>query len=124
MNRKEWKKRLPVIQAFVEGKRIEVKTGSKWLECDDPHFHHSLYRIAPEPKLRPWTAEEVPLGAWVRRKGTTIPVFLMVCVGPELITTHGATDTFHKFSQFLEYAEHSTDGGKTWLPCGVLEGGE
>lgn len=126
MTREQWKERLPLIQAFADGKRVQIQSNitGQWSDIETPEFAFgSKYRIAPEPKLRPWKAEEVPLGAWVRRKGSTLPIYLMVCVGPELITTHGATDTVHKFSQFMEFAEHSTDGGKTWKPCGVLEGG-
>lgn len=61
-------------------------------------------------KLRPWTADEVPLGAWMRHKETHDNRFLIT-------HTRHWYDRVHWLSEY----EHSTDGGKTWLPCGVME---
>ena len=68
------------------------------------------YRIKPEPKLRPWTADEVPLGAWFRPKGRTWDRSLIAWVSCEADRV-----------LWLDEREHSLDGGKTWLPCGVEE---
>lgn len=84
-----------------------------WTSTDNPlwNWEHYDYRIKPTAKLRPWTADEVPLGAQVRSKS----------YHPDhrsLITTSG--NSIHR-EGWLNGYEHSTDGGKTWLPCGVME---
>lgn len=62
MTRKEVKEMLPVLQAYAEGKEIEIfdKT-KKWKTAILPHFDcdPSFYRIKPEPKYRSFkNAEE------------------------------------------------------------------
>lgn len=79
MTRKEVKEMLPVLQAYAEGKEIEIfdKT-KKWKTAILPHFDcdPSFYRIKPEPKYRPFEDTEEcwaemlkhePFG-WVRAK--------------------------------------------------------
>lgn len=61
MNRQQAKELLPIIQAFTEGKIIQVRTNSisKWIETTTPTFDllHE-YRIKPEPKYRPFKNRE------------------------------------------------------------------
>ena len=58
MNRKEATELLPIIQAFAEGKEIEIfdKTMKMWKTAMLPHFDcdSNIYRIKPEPKYRPF----------------------------------------------------------------------
>ncbi len=84
------------------------------------------FRIAPEPpakRYRPWTPNEVPVGGLFRKKGFA---------GVSLILSNGASresgvsyvgwdNQFAKvlYQDALSFYEHSIDGGKTWLPCGV-----
>lgn len=64
MNRQQVKELLPIIQAFAEGKQIEIKTkveGSCWdiLGEDDMQyidFKKFDLRIKPEPKYRPFAS--------------------------------------------------------------------
>lgn len=80
MTREEAKTMLPIIQAYAEGKEIEVfdKTTKMWKTAMLPHFDcdSNFYRIKPEPKYRPFKdAEECwkemekhqPFG-WVKDK--------------------------------------------------------
>jgi hypothetical protein len=83
MDRKQAKELLPIIQAFAEGKTIEIRSNSKynpgeWIETATPTFDIKSheYRIKPEPKYRPFAnAEECwqemkkhePFG-WVKDK--------------------------------------------------------
>lgn len=57
MTREEAKKFYPILQAFAEGKVIQVnyKTGG-WEDCAEPLFNGKprSYRIKPEPKYRPF----------------------------------------------------------------------
>ena len=58
MNRKEAAELLPIIQAYAEGKEIEIfdKTMKMWKTAMLPHFDcdSNIYRIKPEPKYRPF----------------------------------------------------------------------
>ena len=78
MTREEAKQLLPIIQAFAEGKCVETKTGSGWINMENMSFAGNplQYRIKPEPKYRPFAnAEECwkemqkhqPF-AWVKEK--------------------------------------------------------
>ena len=78
MTIEEAKQLLPIIQAFAEGKCVETKTGSGWVNMENMSFagKPKAYRIKPEPKYRPFAnAEECwkemqkhqPF-AWVKEK--------------------------------------------------------
>ena len=64
MTREEAKELLPIIQAFAEGKTIEVYYGEDqgWhtMVITNPKFdlNPSQYRIKPEPKYRPFKSKE------------------------------------------------------------------
>lgn len=65
MNRQEAKELLPVIQAFAEGKTIQVKSSDGlWYgrEGENCEFNFNadpqMYRIKPEPKYRPFKDAE------------------------------------------------------------------
>ena len=64
MRREEAKELLPIIQAFADGKTIEVYSNyyNEWktMVLKDPHFDcaPSCYRIKPEPKYRPFKNQE------------------------------------------------------------------
>lgn len=89
MNRQQVKELLPIIQAYAEGKQIEIKTkeGKSWstLEEDDIQyldFKKCDFRIKPEPKYRPFKdAQEcleemkkhIPFG-WVKDKYSFYPI--------------------------------------------------
>lgn len=60
MTREEAKELLPIVQAYAEGKTIQLLDGSKWLDVYETDFHESpvKYRIKPEPKYRPFKSQE------------------------------------------------------------------
>ena len=62
MNREQAKKLLPIIQAFAEGKKIEVRVGNdRWTETDEVYGGRNNdydYRIKTEPKYRPFKDTE------------------------------------------------------------------
>jgi hypothetical protein len=105
---------IKVLQAYADGKEVEcwhhglegwdtTKNPSwDWLNC--------TYRIKPTATLRPWTADEVPLGAWMRNMTNSEYRWLI-----------NTSSLDHTRKAWLQQGEHSTDGGKTWLPCGVVE---
>lgn len=62
MTREEAKTMLPIIQAYAEGKEIEIfdKTTKMWKTAMLPHFDcdSKNYRIKPESKYRPFKDEK------------------------------------------------------------------
>lgn len=65
MNRQQTKELLPIMQAFAEGKEIEVKPkeGSRWCKFDDDdinylEFEKCDFRIKPKTKYRPFKDRE------------------------------------------------------------------
>ena len=121
MNIEQTKEAIAVMQAYVDGKEVQY-LGKKWDSKESfkqdwcytlsPlwNWEHYDYRIKPTATLRPWTADEVPLGAWVRSKGRPQDRHLLSWVS-------GQADR----DMWLDEREHSIDGGKNWLPCGVVE---
>ena len=112
MNREHTIEAIRVMQAYVDGKTLEYKRhDGVWMLTTLPcwNWNSIEYRIKPTATLRPWTADEVPLGAWIRLKNTNVTRSMIVSVA-----------ALNLRLAFKEH-EHSTDGGKTWLPCGVVE---
>lgn len=113
-----------VMQAFKARRQIEFRfrdTFSKaWHASVFPNWNwqHIEYRIKPTAKLRPWTADEVPLGAWIRSKVYSWKCLIIEVDSQGRIGVHGGNIPL---DYALQNNEHSTDGGKTWLPCGVME---
>ena len=62
MNREQAKDMLPIIQALVEGKRIQLNDRiGHWIDVDFINVelcNPSLYRIKSEPKYRPFENKE------------------------------------------------------------------
>ena len=113
MTRDETIEAIRVMQAFVDGKEVQYEVPNKeWITTDQPawNFKSYNYRIKPTAKLRPWTADEVPVGGQIRSKHSRDYRFLI-----------DRTANAEVREDWLKGYEHSTDGGKTWLPCGVVE---
>jgi len=115
MNIEQTKEAIRVMQAFVDGKEVEYWYYETWVKIHVPRWNwgNTEYRIKPTPTFRPWTFDEVPLGAWMRKKQDVSHRWVVIDTGDEFCR-----------QAWFEYSEHSTDGGKTWLPCGVLEVGK
>jgi hypothetical protein len=114
MNIEQTKEAIKVMQEFVDGKEVEyLHSGTEgWVTTTNPSWNwtNCFYRIKPTPVLRPWTSDEVPLGAWMREKQDVSRRGVVIDTGDELCR-----------QAWFHDSEHSTDGGKTWLPCGVME---
>ena len=57
MNRQQVKELLPIIQAFAEGKTIQVQEDTDWRYLGDEidfNFSQQRYRIKPDTKYRPF----------------------------------------------------------------------
>lgn len=113
MTREQTKEAIRVMQAYVDGKEVQFKWGSMgWSSTDKPEWNWSAYdyRIKPTATLRPWTADEVPLGAWMRFKRN-----------PQDRVLLGWVSVQADRDLWLDEREYSADGGVTWKPCGVVE---
>jgi hypothetical protein len=113
MTKEQTKEAIKVMQAFVDGKEVQARDVGleRWNAVIIPRWNLEdfEYRIKPTPTLRPWTADEVPLGSIMRTKGLEGRCIII------------DTETSDDRSYWLNAREHSTDGGKTWKPCGVME---
>ena len=113
MSIEETKECIRVMQAFVDGKELQVLGPvGKWEPVHFPRWgwDDTQYRIKPIATIRPWTSDEVPLGAWMRFKKVIDDRSVLAW-----------TSTQRDRDMWLEEREHSTDLGKTWLPCGVMK---
>lgn len=90
MTIEETKERIAVMQAYVDGKQIQVESSdSKWADVPEPSWSiNGNYRIKPETKYRPFKdAEECwqemlkhqPFG-WIKEKGDKPSYELLACV--------------------------------------------
>jgi hypothetical protein len=122
MTREQWKERLPIIQAYVDGKTVEYKHRfGEWITTGKEGFSfdgEGEYRIKPEPKLRPWKPEEVPVGGVIRRKSDGSRMLIInvfqsgVHVG-DSTTPVGFDSLLKNFERFAGFGECQ--------PCGVQE---
>lgn len=121
-------------EAVKQGKKIQINVGTNI----DPRWHDitldfgappSDYRIKPEPRYRAWNCEELhtKVGALLRHKTERFhlaPITTILCVrGAWVVYIDAVTGKLVNemaAEKFLRDYEHSTDNGKTWLPCGVL----
>lgn len=82
---------------------------------------HYMLRRQPQPKLRAWKPEEVPVGALVRMNWTDKEYRWVLATFKNGKAFGGFYDDGIDPFALLSNFEHSIDGGKTWLPCGVVE---
>ena len=51
MTREQAKELIPVMQAYADGKPLQLLDGGKWRDIDEPVFWpHIHYRVRPEPR--------------------------------------------------------------------------
>jgi hypothetical protein len=112
------------VEAFWEGKLQYNSCIVGWMKSDfppNPDISPERYRIATPKQLRPWKPNELPLGAWIRTTGSS-DVSIAIASRNGLLTWSDGRECYSvNPTHLLKSFEHSTDQGKTWLPCGVLE---
>lgn len=117
------------LRAWLEGREIQWMSNVKWIDAAPNGISlrtTTLLRLKPQPKLRPWTAEEVPVGALLRqiryRDNPKAWVGIILARNQScVISTPGDGLNEEDFDYCVATYEHSLDHGKTWLPCGVME---
>ena len=129
MTKEKAEKILPVIQAIINGQKIQVNINNRWEDVDENHNCTFLpesyeYRIKSEPKYRPFAnAEECwkemqkhqPF-AWIKPKDDdTISKFMLIdSLMDEVVTVR----TNIRFN-YHELLEHYTFADRT--PFGIIE---
>ena len=127
MTKEKAEKILPVIQAIINGQKIQVNINNRWQDVDENHNCAFLpesyeYRIKPEPKYHPFANSEEcwkemqkhqPFG-WIKPKGNdTISKFMLIdSLMDEVVTVR----TNIRFN-YHELLEHYTFADRT--PFGV-----
>ena len=123
MTREEAKELLPIIQAFADGKTIEIYDEEwKTMVFKDPHFDcaPSRYRIKPEPKYRPFKTKEEcwnemmkhqPFG-WVKEISSEM-LYLINGISDMSIVIMENIDSFKEAMNIYEF--------KDGAPFGVVE---
>ena len=121
MTREQAREAAAVMLAWADGKEVEYMSSNGWMEATTPRWNwlSTPFRLKPTPVLRPWTADEVPIGAIIRyKRHPHAPRMLIVCNEESGLTGYGSN---WPYITLLDVMEHSTDGGLTWKPCGVEE---
>ena len=121
MTRKETKELLPIIEAFSEGKEIQIFNDiGGWVGTENLIFDLSpkYYRIKPEPKYRPFKNQEEcwqemqkhqPFG-WVKEKdGETL--HLIRDISDSIVTTDDI-DSFKEAMNIFEFKDGTPFGIK------------
>ena len=122
------KEKIAVMQAFDEGKPIEYKlatdSDTDWVLNSDPQWdwEKCIYRIKPEPKLRPYATPEEFLQA-MKEHGPCIRLGVKQYYIPKMIDDNKGIVYADRFrSYFVEYKD--LPGQMVWqdnTPCGILE---
>lgn len=122
MTRKEAKELLPIVQAFADGKTVQVFNIDKmWEDLDSPIFggDPKHYRIKPEPKYRPFKSQEEcwqemhkhPDFGWVKYKDSKSMYHIRV-VGRGYILIDGADLLFFEAFDKCEFFDGTPFGIK------------
>lgn len=117
---------LPIITALAEGKKIEccdcASNYGVWVEVQNPEWSRDAesYRIAPQPRLRAWNPEEVPVAMLIKDKRFSMPK--RVILGAYAQGTLNVASVRNDIEEItmeaaFECYEYSADNGKTWMPC-------
>ncbi len=119
-------KELVQVAQWIDKGVCELFTINGWKSFPNSQFFtidveadFSFYRHKPaQPKLRPWRPEEVPVGALIKNEHLT-SMIVGAHTNEDIYVGH--VDHLFNCRTFGSNWQHSTDHGKTWLPCGILE---
>ena len=121
MTREEAKNLLPIIQAFAEGKTIQILNKGEWVDLYDTDFKSSIdkYRIKPEPKYRPFKTQEEcwnemlkhqPFG-WVKEISSEM-LYLINGISNESIVIMEDINSFKEAMNIYEFKDGTPFGIK------------
>lgn len=122
---------IAVMQAYADGKKIEVREIDPFEEIVTPlrvcdpiwNWVHCDYRIKPEPKYRPYAnAEECfadvkKHGGWIDGVMCDHHKAMITYISNDAVYTSALTTAATRFEDLLNNFHWADDG----TPCGVLE---
>ena len=129
MTREQTREAAAVMLGWADGKVTQYRSeySDVWIDAKEDEnllwdWTRFIYRLKPIATLRPWTADEVPLGAITRIKHSVNPSN----PSRQIIDGENGVMAFlcgcpWSLEDLLRMREHSTDGGLNWKPCGVEE---
>lgn len=112
-----------IIKAYNEGKTIESKGSydKEWTKLEYPNFSFSLhtYRIKPEPKLRPYTFEElseevVKHSPYLKWGSEIVSIGGFTNKGVGIVKPRGMTNVDYGVLCYMTWLD-------TGEPCGIYE---
>lgn len=106
MTREETIERIKVMQAYINGEKVQYKKNSgKWADTEEPIWSNLIkYRIKPESKYRPFKdAEECwqevlkhqPFG-WVKLKDTESGYYMLKGIASQVVIGFNETPFSYK----------------------------
>lgn len=118
---------IAIMRAFADGKKVQsrILISDTWSDTSDPiwDWHHSDYRIKPEPELRPYKNAEEFFEAQTKHGP-----FMYDCITTHFIMPVEASNDGVWFYESIIITEWSelikTHKWKDGTPCGIKEGGE
>lgn len=128
MKRETAKKWADLYAAYAAGKTVQwrIRPNAGWEDVNESHptingdRRLDNFRIKPEPKLRPWNPDDVPVGAQFRFKGQTVDRWLISGTSSAAIRVLDDLNVrCYDFNTAFDRCEWSNDNGETWHPCGV-----
>ena len=125
MTREAAKELMPIIQAYAEGKDIEMLTAdNEWIKAPFPIFtlNPRLYRIKPEPKYRPFETKEEcwnemhkhPDFGWLIRIDTGVFANIKAIFSKEIVFDNDfeCVYTFKDAFKYYKFTDGTTFGSK------------
>jgi hypothetical protein len=119
-----------VYSAYKAGKPVQYRPGDgcEWADassllgrpCSLSLVADYQFRIKPEPKLRDWAIEEVPVGAVVNFDNHRC-LILGVTSDCRVSMMDADGELIRSYNVNILRGKNYTLDGKTWQPCGVLE---
>ena len=131
MTREEAKQLLPIIQAYAEGKTIQVKLKTdsnasceKWVDVDNPDLDNPrCYRIKPEPTYHPFNSakecwqemqKHQPFG-WVKYRSGGL-LMNIITIGAGITVPNNAGNCGYSFKEAFSLLTFADD-----TPFGIEE---
>lgn len=129
MTKEEVKQALPLIQAFAEGKTIQTKNGSKWIDVDSDKnqfildsvvTYQDCFRVKPESKYRPFKnvdecwqemLKHQPFG-WLREKKRNVYTQIGFMHTEGIQGTSGGSSNYKAFFDCFSFADGAPFGVK------------
>lgn len=113
---------LPIIEAYSKGQEIEYqRLDGVWVPNEQMGFDGKWnYRVKPAPTYIPWTAADVPLWCWIRRKGANDRILITAVLEGHVML--GGEPSGISFLRLLHEYEYLQGSGSVniWRPCGKV----